>query len=80
MARERKNQERLLEIWLEGIRVCLVSIPKIKRQTTKHIRETHLGKKIRSCGFTLSLRCLLDIQVKIPSSKYASGSQEEVRN
>lgn len=36
----------------------------------KIIRETDLGKKIRSCVLALSLRRLLDIQGKIPSGLY----------
>lgn len=36
----------------------------------KIIRETDLGKEIRSCDSALSLMCLLDIQVKIPSRLY----------
>lgn len=83
MVREKKNQECVAKnklkrkikkngfqiFWLKGIRVCLVSIPNIKKiyNKLKPIGETDLGKEIRSCVSALSFRCLLDIQVKIPS-------------
>ena len=54
IAKERKNQERLLEIWLEGIRVYLVSIPKIKRQTNnKNILETYIWRRKSGVVFSL---------------------------
>lgn len=54
MARKRKNQEWLLEIWLEGISVCPVSIPKTKRQTNnKNILEKHIWGRKSGVVFSL---------------------------
>ena len=54
MARERKNQEWLLEIWLEGLRVCFVSIPKIKSQKhNKNILEKHIWGRKSGVVFSL---------------------------